>query len=591
MPSTDITERAGAIAVEYALNKTGYLIHSINVDSTKPSWDGEVTVYSSPVNHKRENILDKILIQIKGVSKNEFCDGCIKHPVDVPDLENYAKTGGAIYFVVYVKPDHTTKIYYQNFTPVKLTCLLPSCRHQNQKTIEFFPLPDEDIDIVRIFMQFITDRKKQYSYTEDNMLTFNSNCKSIAAISCTVSNIGCNGNIEKALLNNEVYLYGTLKGNEKVQIPFKMIPKEVVIGREIKNNVYANGKLFYSSYCIESRKNDIDTYCIGNSLKMQINLAEKTVSYTVNLAHTLNERIIDLEFLINTTRDEGFTINGIRINLNVEANSDLNKEEKQLAFLKNVKSLFDILHINRNIDVTKLNKNDIKKLEDLITAFIKKETLLIKEEIPDFFKYVIQDMSILLYAKKIDEKNNRYKLEDVFNSNILFSYSTPQGNDRVTVYSLLEANDYNEISNIDYCNMIEKYKQVYTENKELTSYATNDLLKLLLAYDVSNRSEQLQAAEELIDWIINIDKNDNAINSLNKLQIIKRKRILNDNEIEKLYDIIEKADSPTEIKLGAYILLENAIMAKKYFALLSTDSQAKFIEYPIYSRFGKKLIE
>lgn len=590
MLSKDVIERSAVWAVSNAINKTEYLCPNIPIGSTEPSWDGDVTIYSDAINHEKKNIKGKVKVQVKGTEKKELVNNDIKFSVEVSDLENYAKTGGVIYFVVYVKPNHNTKIYYQTLTPVKLACILSVCKSQKQKTLDFLPLPDDPIAITRLFIQFNMDSAKQYSFTEENMLTFNNEIDSLSKISLSVSSMGCNGSIEKALLSNEVYLYGMLRENEKIQIPYKMIPKDIIIGKKYNLNIYANDKLFYRSYSVQTSKKK-KIICIGNSFKICVYSISNIIKLDINLINTLNERIIDLEFLINIAYNKGFTIDIIKFDLDISEYLDVDRLEKQLKFLKDVKKLFKILHIKKNIDITKLTLNDVNRLNELIAVFVKNDKLTYKEKLTGIVKFSIQDINILLVVKEYDEKKYCYQLEDLFNSSLMFAYSTPNGYDQVTVYSVLCADLYNEISNIDYDNMIEKYKQVYSENKELTSYATNDLLKLLIAYDVSNNSEQLQAAEKLIDWIIEVDEKDSEINSLNKLQILKRKRKLNDIEIEELYNMVEKSDNATEIKLGAYILLENENMAKKKFALLSTDKQAEFVMYPIYKRFGKQLLE
>lgn len=591
MLPTDVIENDAVYEVNKALNSTGYLSPNIPTKNTEPSWDGEVILYSDAFDHKKENIVGKIRIQVKGTMDEEFPNGKIRFPVSVVDLNNYYKTGGVIYFVVHVNQDHSTKIYYETFTKVKLTSILSNCKEQKTKTIEFLPLPNDPLTVARIFFQFNIDSEKQYSYTEDNMLTFENNNDNISKISFTISCLGCNGNIGKALFSNEeVYLYGSTNENENIQIPFKMIPKDIIIGKTVNYRIYANGKLFYESYSIQESKHE-RIICIGNSLKLHINSLVESVNVKINLINTLNERIQDLDFLINVAYGKGFTINNSMFDMDIKDKLDLLKLRKQLKFLKNIKKLFGILHISNNIDITKLTKDDVNKLGELVTAFIDKKSLTFIHDIPEIIKYVIADMQILIFAKKYDKVENSYKLKDLFNSNLDFAYSTPKGFEQVTVYSVLKADDYNTFSNIDYCNIVDKYKKFYTKNKNLPQYANYNVLELLSAYDKSNNTTQLEVADKLTDWIIEVDPEGYSVYLLNKFQITKRKRKLNDEENEKLYELIETPNSAEEIKLGAYILLDNSIMAKRYFEKLSESQKEEFIKYPIYKRFGEKLLK
>lgn len=590
MLSTDVIERLAVNAVDKALTSTDYLSPKISTDNTEPSWDGEVILYSDASNHKKENIEGKFRVQVKGTMDEELPNGKIKFPVNVIDLKNYNKTGGAVYFVVHVNPDKTTKIYYETFTNVKLAIILPTCNCQQTKTIEFLPLPDDPIDIVRIFSQFVIDCRKQYSFTSDNMLTFDIKDESITKLSFQVSCIGCNGDIEQALLSNEVYLYGSPKGNEHLQIPYKIIPREITIGKQFDFNVCANGKLFYTSYQIRTSKS-VKSIFIGKSLKMHINSSDKKITVNICLPNTLSERIQDLDFLINVAMDKGFTINNTRFDLDISDSLDLSRLEQQLLFIIDIKKLFEILHVKNNIDITRLSTDDVNKLGQLITALVEKKKLSFQQDVPQIVRYVISGIQILIFAEKVAGEKNSYILKDLFNADLMFAYSTPNGFERVTIFSSLKAEDYNTFANVDYDKIVEMYSNIYAENQNLPQYANINVLELLSAYDVSNNPDQLEAARKLADWIIETDQSGCEAYLLNKLQIIKRRRKFSEDEIIKLSEIIEKPSSTEDLKLGAYILLDNGIMAKRYFEKLSNSQKEEFMKYPIYKRFGEKLLQ
>ena len=127
-------------------------------------------------------------------------------------------------------------------------------------------------------------------------------------------------------------------------------------------------------------------------------------------------------------------------------------------------------------------------------------------------------------------------------------------------------------------------------NIDIVFLANTVLLQLLLAYDRSQNTDQLKAAEELNEWIIQQkDKTMQSISILNRLQIIKRYREFTMEEMDCLYDLIENATFDRLIKVAAYLLLDNQEMAQKHFKSMRKNEQKKFVSCPIFyfAKFNK----
>lgn len=77
---------------------------------------------------------------------------------------------------------------------------------------------------------------------------------------------------------------------------------------------------------------------------------------------------------------------------------------------------------------------------------------------------------------------------------------------------------------------------------------------------------------------------------LNRLQVIKRERDLTSEEKKLIWQLLEQADQPTDIKVGAHLLLDNQEAAKIQFELLCPEEQQTFKKYPIY-RFWRDCVE
>ena len=70
--------------------------------------------------------------------------------------------------------------------------------------------------------------------------------------------------------------------------------------------------------------------------------------------------------------------------------------------------------------------------------------------------------------------------------------------------------------------------------------------------------------------------------TLNYLQVIKRKRALTSDEANMLWDIVSANEASDECKLGAYLLLDQMVPAKRILDNLTEEEQEIFKSYPIY---------
>jgi hypothetical protein len=112
----------------------------------------------------------------------------------------------------------------------------------------------------------------------------------------------------------------------------------------------------------------------------------------------------------------------------------------------------------------------------------------------------------------------------------------------------------------------------------------------LYAYDESGRKEILNTAKAFAEWLISTDDTmlTYEIKKLNLLQIIKRERKFNIEEIKALFAITENSATREEMLVGAYLLLDNQVAAELHFDCLDPMEQENFKEYPIYKFWKSK---
>ncbi len=83
----------------------------------------------------------------------------------------------------------------------------------------------------------------------------------------------------------------------------------------------------------------------------------------------------------------------------------------------------------------------------------------------------------------------------------------------------------------------------------------------------------------LTDGKNNIGSN---ISILNYLQVIKRERSFEKDEIAQLYKIVESDDANEQEKIGAYLLLDSQLLAEMHWGKLSDEEKKSFKGFPIY---------
>jgi hypothetical protein len=149
----------------------------------------------------------------------------------------------------------------------------------------------------------------------------------------------------------------------------------------------------------------------------------------------------------------------------------------------------------------------------------------------------------------------------------------------VSQYSILTQEDYSVISNINYEVIVSSFIDMgYYDN------ALFSLLRMILGYDLSGKTETLNAAKKLAEWLLYDPGTtiDNEIAMLNYSQIIKREREFTDEEFLKLQSIAEDKRMRDDIRVGAYLLLGSQRPAELLFSKMSPDEQEAFRQYPIY---------
>jgi len=205
-------------------------------------------------------------------------------------------------------------------------------------------------------------------------------------------------------------------------------------------------------------------------------------------------------------------------------------------------------------------------------------------------RFKLANLTILIWADRLKENKNAFRLQSYFSEHKIALF---EGRDKkgkrpypITHYALLKKNDFLDGVNIDYGRIVDDLSQNDTASI-VTEQIILFMLEMLKAYDEQKTKDDdlLKTAEAYCDWLTENAEDSADIMVLNRLQIIRRRRELGEDEIQQLNELRKNSDD-LSVKCGANILLGRMESAQDCFDEMEYKEKGCFIEYPI-CHFGK----
>lgn len=585
-------EESATTALKDTLLRCRYIDSFIDSNDKTPSWDGSIFVYNS-VDQKKSSLLGRVPIQVKGTQKCMNSEQA-SFSCEVVDLKNYYNDGGCVFFVVRVDPaSGVYKIFYTSLLAFDLAKILRSTRnHQNKYRIKLKSFPKNEKEIANVFMTFLQNKPKQMNLIGKNILSIEELEKKgtiIESLSFGATGVGLNNEgIEQFITTNEFYLYARPKGVD-IDIPVEKI-SNVIMTRVIDGAVATGGTTHYSSYQVVYKKGK-PSFKIGQGMLLTISDEAGKSNISFNPAGTLSDFIKDATFFLAVAVNKEITINGINLSLGNFAFPDIEERKVSLQYFKDVKKMLDMLGVTEELQCESLSKKDQKNLHNLVGAVLYGKRIGFGQidSTVVFGPLIIANLTILIWATK--EEDGHYTVESFFNDHEVFLFAdeniTHQSPILGSHYMLMKQEAFEHSSNMDYDKIYESLAAtIYSP--QIMDQAIMLMLEMLKGYDAQSIKDPalIELASKVCKWI---EKNDPQIDSdialLNKLQIAKRQRQLDIDEIILLGELI-KTEKPASIRCGAYLLLGDNAQAQSCFDKMPSDIQREFLAYPICS-FGK----
>lgn len=590
--NTKRIEEAATTALKSTLLKCEYLDSYIESNDKTPSWDGTVFVYRN-ISQKKKDLMGRVPIQVKGTS-NRIVSDQASFSCGLADIRNYYNDGGCFFFLVSVDPTNSwSKIYYASLLTYDLAEIINRAGNQKTYTLHLKSFPsDDNQEIAHLFMSFVDNMARQMSFIGKEIPTLEELQESglvIEKYSFNTSGVGLGrSELEKHISTHDFYLYAHIKGLD-IDIPIDRVTKAVV-SRTVNGAVTIKDVEYYPSYqtVYENGRPHLQ---IGQGIKITLPNNQEDGNMEYRPKGTLSDLIHDVACYIAIIENKEITLNGIRIPFNNVSEINLEKYRESLLYFKDIKKMFDILGVTEELNCDQITQKD----ENNIYNFVRATLYGKKIGFPNVNEAVIYGpfkiANIIVHIWAVRQKDGLYSLSSFFEDHPIAVFDASDSElihpIPATQYILLKEKDFTHSSNIDFDKIMEGISNS-SDSKPVVDSILLLFLRMLKGYDMQIVKDPrlLELAENTCQWIENHNCSADADNMLlNKLQIVKRKRKLDTDEIIMLADLA-KADKHAAVRCGAYLLLDDNEKAQKCFNELNKQFQEEFLSYPICI-FGK----
>ncbi len=594
MRDPDSIESLAVGPVRDAISKCLYAKEDIKTNDKSPSWDGDIYIYSKQ-GKKKEDLLGIIHSQIKGREVDTLSNSEIKYQAEVSDLKNYLNNGGTLFFVVEIDPNDNRKIFYSTLLPIKLQLLFDNVDEgQETKSITLIPFPSDDKnEVATILTNFYIDSHKQTSFADVKLPTFKdlSGNKNVERILFSTNKIGLrdnnNADAIRAFVENEICFYAQFKGSP-APVPVKESGSKMVFSSLINNPVTIDERKFFDKYRISySARGLCITFAYGVKLSWPIDGQQGKFNYVA--PNSLRQRIASLEFMTALGKSGYFNLGDTRYTMD-DPVFDGNKIEREYLMCKRTTKLLEILHIEDDLDISRLKKSDSFALFCLETAFVDNKPvsgITHIQEGPAYQDISISNLKIRVIIAPNEKDNKLTDIEDFFNPKRHIITYKKENDDKYYVIpglSLLDLDALSSLSNIDFSRTIADYKELSQSNTHMLLIANETLNKMILSYDKKADERMFSAALELATWLSTQSIPYISSNGckLDVLQLMKRKRKLNKEEDATLKGIITQKELDPYDRIGALLLLGKKKEAKAFYKTMNIEQQKGFNLSPMH---------
>ena len=576
-------EMGAVLALKNVIQLNDLMKEYINDNDKEPSWDGFIYLYKSD-DMKAENIKYRIPVQVKGKNQeNLLKKQRISYPVEYKHLRNYYKDGGAFYVVVAISDDRRkTTIFYNALTTVKLNALLKNSEKKKPDQTKNVVLErlknDDDKLLFKVLSQFGFDREQQGSGEGEiiekviNIDVINK-VDSIRVTSYLTTN---EEEILKMVSSGELCLYG-YRSDVDMWFPFDLEQqKDMRLKKvlQIDKTLGIDRQVYYNNYLVEREYSKDPIIRVSENLTIDL-LGGKL---NFNMHGNIKSLKRDVDFLYAILNGNTFWMDNKQVSeyTDVKLPADLKANMEMITDFYNA---LEEIEFSCDKRTDEFNENNWKAVTKLINVYHRK--IKLKEDNKSEWYIWWWDEKIIPILIVKDENDKTQIVNWIGKEGYaVFTERETGGQSRLPKGLLFKRDIWERLYDVD-----EEILLRDIEKSDYSERTLNDLymffVEILAAYDITRNEKYFDMAQLLSDKLLQVDEN-NEYGIINKLQLLKRKRELSEDEISVL-EKLEENTNDSMVRSAVNILLENKHNAKKLVNQLSEEDQATFKQFPIYN--------
>lgn len=566
----------------------------------EPCWDGHLYVYSGGIRDK-SHLMGRVPVQIKGKVVNDIITKKWKFRLEKNDLKAYLHEP-TFFIVCQIKKDSKEKkLFYRELLPNRVKTLLTDMGPNNSRMTLFHPLPENLRDFEELISTFLGNSKKMISFADSKPMSMEDAIRSGIKEFSFIAPARISGNKElfKYLSTHNTYLYAKIDKEWDVDIPISDGPVKFVFGKHENGEIKIGDKVYFKGYKTQITDGrqiiTIDDLITVDLPLDDTDRIKSTIKFT-SKARYLKESIQEAEIVLALNHVGVLTIGDYDYQFKKNTSPMIEELSGKLALWKELDRVLDKMHVTMPCDLTIINQEQSALIDLLIETVGRGNKIAFKIDHPQPQLWEIGNVKLLLCC--YPDKEGNCLIADFFDKSIGVLYEKEnEGDVIVSPFSFLQDEHlWQIVDNIDYDRLIESAQEAASRDEYCYNKSNSDVLAMIKAADeVSGIDEGrclrlLDAALKLCRWLKKNDPNQEMkqVHIINELQIIKRQRILSDEEKTVLYEMLENDETSDSFKFAIYLLMDNYLDADKIFESLPEKEKAILRDYPIWHFYNRQ---
>ena len=561
----------------------------------EPCWDGHLYLYADGGRNK-DHLLGRVPVQIKGTEVEKFTTNKWKFRLEKTDLKAYLHEP-TFFIVCQIKKDSKErKLFYRELLPDIVKTLLKDMGKNDSRKTLFHPLTENLKEFEEQLMVFMSNSKKMVSFADTKLLSMEDAVKKGIKTFSFIAPAKFSDRLKlvKYLSTHNTYLYAQISKEYNINMPLSGGPARFVFKKHSDDDVKVGDRIFFHGYDSVIKDGRIIT-TIGNVMTINLPFGDNAgeTSPIINVttkAKLLKDAINEAEFVLAINDVGVLSLGSLDLKLAINERHHVEDMRKNLIVMKELDEVLNKLHVTKSLDLTSISDDQADMIDVLINSVGKGKRVKLPETQSTFLFVEFGNLKLLLWCM-VDE-DGLCKVGDYFDNTVeVFFKVNDEDNVKVSIFSYLQNEKlWETIDNIDYDSLVASAQVAANGHEACYQMSNYDVLSMISASDAvkssdaERRAKLLNEALKLNEWLIENDPKKERVHLhvINKMQILKRLRVLSDEEKVELEQMLDNDNLISPVNAAIYLLLDKQEEFEAIFASLSEPDQSQLREFPIW---------